>query len=134
MPVHFEVDRKQNLLVGRATGKVTDVEICKAFVDVVSATHGAAFRQNVLFEIDEMASLSEINAESLDRLRATIESLSRTYPGRNVKTAIVAEGGVWQISLARLWRSVAEANPDVGAEVEVFTSEAEALTWLGANS
>jgi hypothetical protein len=129
MPMQFHIDDDRGLVVGRASGALTDREVIDAMDKIVKETNGAALFKPVLFLIDERTALHNLSLKGFLHLKDAIEGWVRTYPGRNVRTAIVAPHNM-HAAFAKMWQGITVAHPAIGATVEVFTTEAEAIAWL----
>jgi hypothetical protein len=111
---------QQNLIVTKATGSLTAVELLR-FVNEV----WAPARAPVLFDAVD-ASIAQITAEDIRKLADTATTLRRTS-GLSAKLAIAAAADV-DFGLARMFQSFADVNN--GGNVRVFRSVTEAVSWL----
>lgn len=130
MPITYHMEPETGLLVARASGTLNDAEVRDRFRDIVEATGGAALLASHLFLADEATSLHEFDMAAMRRIRAAIEDLGRTYPGRDVRTAFVLPGGAGQHLTILMWKTLTELHTTVGTRVRVFTDEASARAWL----
>jgi len=131
MPMQFSIDVERNLVLGEASGALTEYEFIIAAAKIVDATRGGALYRPMLLLFGEDLSLHNIDYSSLVRIKDQILRWVEIYSGRRVRTALVARD-LTHVPLARMWQALTEAYPDVGTTVKVFDDEASAIEWLTA--
>lgn len=130
MPISAEIDRTHNLVVLRGTGNVTERDSLGVIDALVEEWDGSVVTKDVLFLLDDHASLHEIDLETIMRIKDKLEAWLKVYPRKDIKCALVATGS-GEIAVGNLWRAVTEVYPSLHAHTRTFRTEAEARTWLG---
>ena len=129
MPMQFSIDAERNILLGEASGDLTEYEFIIAAAKDLDATRGGALYRPMLLLFSEDLSLHNIDYSSLVRIKDQIVRWVEIYPGRRVRTALVTRDST-HVPLAKMWQALTEAYPDVGTTVKVFDEEASAIKWL----
>lgn len=129
MPVHYYIDRDLDMLVAEAVGVLTDRDLIEAFDRVVKETHGEAMFKPHLFLTDASLLAHNLSLDALIRVKENIEAWGQTYPGRNVKTALVVTDAI-DGAVAAMWKALTDAYPAVGSQVKLFVDRAAAIAWL----
>jgi hypothetical protein len=129
MPVRYYVDEGLDLMVARAGGAITADELIESLNRVVEETDGAALYKNHVFVMDDTTSLHDLDWDGLMRVKDNFEVWGEKYPGRAVKTALVASDST-RNAIAKMWQALTEAYPAVGSSVSIFRDEATAIAWL----
>jgi len=129
MPIAGEIDERRDLVVLRASGTVTKQDALNVINSTTAATKGLAIAKDVLFLLDERASLHQIDLAAILGIKENIEGWLKIYPRADIKCALVASGANHK-PVAELWRAVTDAYPSLHAHTKVLSSEAAALTWL----
>lgn len=128
MPLTFEVDKKNRLVIARATGTLTLEDLFRYQFE--------AWSRKELREYDELVDLTkaqEFTPASADRIK-DLSNLAAAMESNGIATklAIVAKGD-FDFGLARMFQVFRELHPQSKKQVAVFRSADEALTFLGAN-
>jgi hypothetical protein len=129
MPFEFNVDTSRNLVIVRAAGVITERAAIDIIDDIVQSTGGGAVHMNVLYVLDDHASLSEIDSAVMTNLKAHITRWLKTYPRSGIKCALVSSNPT-NLAVGELWRAMTEADPAMAMQAQSFATEA--LAWLSA--
>ena len=128
MPISHEFDAARSLVVYRGSGVLTPQEAMNVIDRVVTETSGKAMSMDVLFMLDPHASLSQIDMEAMQRIKAHLEGLNRKYPHRHIKCAIVSVPP--EDAVGELWGAIVDLDGVGIEETRIFATAAEAYAWL----
>jgi hypothetical protein len=131
MPLTSEIDETHNLLVLRGTGNVTERDSLGVIDRLVEEKDGSIITKDVLFLLDDHASLHEIDLETFMHVKDRVEAWLKIYPRADIRCALVAAGAA-EFAVADLWRAVTDVYPSLHSRTRTFRTEAEARAWLGA--
>ena len=129
MAVRYFIDDEQDLLVGEVTGELNDRDIIESFNKIVADTGGAALYKPHIFLVDPRAWAHDFGFDGMMRIKDNVERWAKTYPGRNVKTALVLVDENHS-AFGKIWQALADSNPAVGAQVHLFRTKEDAVAWL----
>ncbi|RME70925.1 MAG: hypothetical protein D6781_05325 [Verrucomicrobia bacterium] len=119
MPLHYHLDPRQHLVIGRACGTLTDADVA-AYLGAI--TGDARFHPTM----DQL-----LNCLELTRVRVSYEMLHRLAHhspfGPGSRRAIVV-ASTTAVTYARFYRALVQ---DRSSEVEVFHDMPSALRFLG---
>lgn len=129
MPLHYHLDEREGVVLGKASGAVTEREIVDTVDDIVRSTSGKFLHYNIITVLDGTTSLHLIDALALRRILVHLETWTKAYPNGTVKSAFVTQNRA-DASLLRVWKALTELNPSMGRCIQIFANEADASAWL----
>lgn len=126
MPMHYRIDAGRRLIVSRAVGTLTDVDVFAHQAEIASRTELAEFD-----ELLDMSAVERIELPSIDRVRTLAAHSAATEPGPGAgRIAIVAPDDM-SYGLGRMYQTYRHGDPSNTRHVGVFRTLPEALAFLG---
>jgi hypothetical protein len=129
MTLAISLDRERDLVVARASDKQSAREIIDIFSTAIRETKGEALHKDVLFILHKDVLLHQIDLKALQEIRDCVEEWVAVYPGRSVRTGFVVPDTINKVAV-KLWQSMTQSFPGIGAQVRIFSRESDALAWL----
>jgi predicted phage-related endonuclease len=127
MPVTYQIDHDQRLVIATPHGKLTDADIFGYQQEVWSRLEVRGYN-----ELIDMAGVSEIEFISTKRVAFLADlSASMDPPALASKLAIIATTDL-HFGLARMYETYRETAKQGTKAVRVFRNRSEAARWLGA--
>jgi hypothetical protein len=125
MPIHYEIDRDQRLVIATPHAKLTDAELFDYQREVWSQPANLGYSELVdLSEVTDVAFISVAGISELARLSSSMDSAEPS------KFAIVGKADLY-FGLGRVYQFEREISAQSTKTVRVFRNREDALAWLG---
>jgi hypothetical protein len=125
MPVSYEIDRAQRLVIATLHGRLVDADIFEYQREVWSLPENVGYHELVdMSEITDVALVSAAGITDLAKLATSMD------PAERSKLAIIAKTDL-HFGLSRMYQFHRELSPQSTRTVRVFRQREEAVAWLG---
>ncbi len=129
VPLEYRLDTPDGIVRAQVTGSVTEREVTDAVDRIIRATAGIALHRNAITILADSASLDLIGIDALRRIHAHLKAWMKAFPDGNVKSAFVTSNSP-NASVLRVWKALAEIDPNIGRHVRIFSDENAANAWI----
>lgn len=129
MPVQCKYDLDNDILGFDFRGSITVQEFSEALASIPEKGP-AKIEVNHVCRFHHDTDLSGVTANDLRHVNDLIKDHYAAIGLVRKKDACVLDGSVDAQLVMPLWRALCNLDPDVGVEVEFFSTSAEAADWL----